>query len=271
MRYATRPWIFPLAAVVVIFLAFSLPPYLRLDPALSRVPQSGTLGAAHYWTLVPHVLFGGIALATSVLQIWPWFRLRHPVWHRRAGRLYVFGGVLPAGVAALVVGAFTPFGPVARASNLLLAVLWLGCTAAGWRMARQRRYAEHRRWMIRSFALTASIITNRIWGAVAVITLEPQLETTFHGDEQLLAWTAAGLTTWLGWTLPLIAAELWLERDHSRGRRATTLHAPGTAAAAASNTARDAKSDTPAAAGSEPPSMAESDPAGHPAPAEVTG
>jgi hypothetical protein len=218
-KWWRRPWVFPLGALVTIFLAFSLPPYLSLDPDRSRVPQPEALGVGHYWTLVPHVLFGSIALATAVLQIWPWLRARHPVWHRRLGRIYVFGGVLPAGLTALVVGAFTPFGPATRASNLLLAVLWLGCTVAGWRMARQRRFAEHRRWMIRSFALTASIITNRIWGTIAVITLSPQIDTTFHGDEVLFSWVVSAIAAWLGWTLPLLAAEWWLERDRSRSRR----------------------------------------------------
>ncbi|GLW12367.1 hypothetical protein Misp01_74950 [Microtetraspora sp. NBRC 13810] len=58
----------------------------------------------------------------------------------------------------------------------MLALLWLGSTAAGYRMARRRRFAEHRRWMLRSFALTFSIITNRIWGMIVVLTLGPSLE-----------------------------------------------------------------------------------------------
>ncbi|MGX6604238.1 DUF2306 domain-containing protein [Micromonosporaceae bacterium Da 78-11] len=217
-RWWRRPWIFPLAAVVIIFLAFSIPPYLSFDPSRSRVPQPDSLGVAHFWLLVPHVLFGSIALGCAVLQIWPYLRRRFPVAHRRIGRLYVFGGVLPAGLTALTVGAFTPYGPVTRASDVLLALLWLGITVKGWRMARQRRYGEHRRWMIRSFALTASIITNRIWGVVFFVVLSPQLETTLHGDEGLLAWLISAGSAWLGWTIPLLIAEWWLERDRTPGR-----------------------------------------------------
>ena len=110
MRYAltSKRWVFPLAALVVIFLAVELPPYLSLNPGRSRVPPGPVLGVAHFWTLVPHVVFGSIALSTAVPQIWPWFRRRFPIAHRRIGRLYVFGGVLPAGVAGLVIGACTP-------------------------------------------------------------------------------------------------------------------------------------------------------------------
>ena len=39
--------------------------------------------------------------------------------HRRLGLLYIFGGVLPAGVMGLTLGAVSPFGPVIRASNVV--------------------------------------------------------------------------------------------------------------------------------------------------------
>jgi Predicted membrane protein (DUF2306) len=218
-RWWQRPWIAPLAMISIIFVAFSLPPYLTLDPQQSRVPQPENF-AAHYPILVGHVVFGSVALLTACLQIWPWLRQRHPVIHRVTGRVYVFGGVLPAGIMALTIGWFTPFGPVARASSVLLASLWLIFTITGYRMARHHRYVEHRRWMIRSFALTASIITNRLWGAAAFVVLSPQLETTFQGNEQWLSWTVAGLTTWLGWVIPLLIAEWWLERGESARHRA---------------------------------------------------
>lgn len=211
-----RPWILPLGALALLFVAVSLPPYLTGDPARSRVPANFP---GHYPMLVAHVLFGSVALLSAGLQIWPWFRRRHPIAHRRIGRVYVFAGVLPAGLMALPMGALSPFGPVARASNVLMASLWLAFTVTGWRMARQRRYALHRRWMIRSFALTASIITNRVWGPIAYLALAPGLDTTFGGNEQLLQWTVAGITTWLGWVIPLLFAEWWLERGESAGHR----------------------------------------------------
>jgi uncharacterized membrane protein len=199
---------------MVLFLAFSVPPYLAGDPALSRVPPAGF--AAHFPLLVAHVLFASIAMVTCFMQVWPWLRQRHRTLHRYSGRVYVFAGVLPAGLTGLVIGVLTPFGPVLAVSNMILAVLWLACTAAGYRMARQRRYVEHRRWMLRSFALTFSIITNRIWGVILFITLGPMLDTTFRGDETLLGWTVAGLAGWLGWTVSLLAAEWWLERSAPR-------------------------------------------------------
>ncbi|WP_196443153.1 DUF2306 domain-containing protein [Planomonospora sp. ID67723] len=223
VRWWRRPWVAPLAVVAFAFLAFSLPPYLSLDPSLSRVPPPEGF-AAYHPLLVAHILFGAVAMITCCLQIWPWFRQRHPAVHRLAGRVYVLGGVLPAGALGLVIGAFSPFGPMARVSNVILAALWLAFTVAGFRTARQRRFTDHRRWMIRSFALTMSIITNRIWGAIAAIILVPQLDTAFGGSETALVQAIAGLATWLGWTTSLLLAEWWLERgDAARRRRRTAV------------------------------------------------
>jgi hypothetical protein len=129
--------------------------------------------------LVAHVAFGSTAMLTCCLQLWPWLRRRHPGVHRSVGRRLMFGGVVPAGLLGLMLGAVTPFGPIIRASNVLLALLWLFTTTAGYRMARQRRFVEHRRWMVRSFALTMSIITNRVWAVIWFLVLSPQLQTTF--------------------------------------------------------------------------------------------
>jgi uncharacterized membrane protein YozB (DUF420 family) len=205
--------IVPLLLLVVAFIAFSVPPYLTLDPARSRVPV-GDAVRGYYPLLVAHVICGSIALLTACLQIWPWLRMRFPDVHRRTGRVYVFAGVLPAGAIGLVIGALTPFGPVLRASNVVLALVWLTVTITGYRAGRQYRVADHRRWMIRSVVLTLSIITNRVWAVVWVLALVPQLQTTFGGSEALMVQTIAGLSGWLGWVLPLLVTEWWLDRRH---------------------------------------------------------
>lgn len=208
-RWWRRPWIAPLGFLVVVFLAFSLPPYLTLDPTQARVESTF---AWHYPLLVAHVLLGSVAMIACWFQIWPWLRQRHWLAHRRIGRVYVFAGALPAGVVGLILGANTPFGPVLRVSNVMMALLWLTCTVTGYVMVRRGRYAEHRRWMIRSFALTMSIILNRFVAVAAYVALSPGLETTFAGNEVLMVQSIAGITGWVSWVSALLAAEWWLER-----------------------------------------------------------
>ena len=95
-RTPGRKWLAPALAVIVVgFLAFSLPPYFTGG---TRVPATFAL---HYPLLVGHVMFASVAMVAAVAQIWPRLRVRHPVLHRRVGRVYVYTAI-PAAVCAMV-------------------------------------------------------------------------------------------------------------------------------------------------------------------------
>ena len=112
----------------------------------------------------------------------------------------------------MVIGAATPFGPFLAVGNVLLAALWLWFTINGYLAARQRRFADHRRHMIRSATLALSIISNRIWTPVLFITLAPLRDSLFGGNDEHYLWFVAGLGAWLGWSIPLLAVQRWLNR-----------------------------------------------------------
>jgi uncharacterized membrane protein len=156
-------------------------------------------------------MFASAAMVAAVAQIWPRLRTRHPVLHRRVGRVYVYTAI-PAAACAMVIGAATPFGPFLAVSNVFLAALWLWFTINGYLAARQRRFSEHRRHMVRSATLALSIITNRIWTPILFIALHPLQDSVFEGNEEHFLWFAAGLGAWLGWTVPLLAVQRWLNR-----------------------------------------------------------
>ena len=195
-----------LSVVVLAFLALSLPPYFT---GHTRVPATFAL---HYPLLVGHVMFAAVAMVMAVAQIWPGLRARHPVLHRRCGRVYVFAAI-PAAVLALIIGAATPFGPFLAVSNVVLASLWLWFTTTGYLAARQRRYREHRRQMILSATLALSIITNRIWTPIIFISLQPLQDIVFDGNKDHYLWFAAGLGAWLGWTIPFFTVRRRLNRQ----------------------------------------------------------
>lgn len=207
-----RPWVFPLAVLTIGFLIYALPPYVTLDPATSRlpVPQSGI----YYPTLVTHIFLGSIMLCCATLQIWPWLRRTHLRIHRWSGRLYVLTAI-PVGVAGIVVAQFPHGGPVQQVGNTMLGLLFLLCTISGYRAVRQRRIADHREWMIRSFALAFSIVANRIWLTICM--------ALFGFSSQGLV-AAIGISSWMSWVINLLIAECWLHRrrsTRSRGRITT--------------------------------------------------
>lgn len=216
-----RPWIAPLMMLATAFLAFSVPPYLTFDPANSRLepPQGNDV---YYPLLVAHVLAGTIAMSTACFQIWPAFRARHRRGHRITGRIYVYAGALPGGLLGFYIGWYTSAGPSVRVANLVGSALWLFVTIVGLRMARQKRYNEHRRWMSRSFALAMSIVLSRVINVPATIVLMPQVDTTFGGSEALMRYSATSIGVWLSPLLLLLLADWVLERRKPGARRPAT-------------------------------------------------
>ncbi|WP_064745473.1 DUF2306 domain-containing protein [Pseudonocardia acaciae] len=204
-------WMPPLAMMAVIFLATAVPPYLTGDPATSRIPLHRDY-PLHYPLLVAHIAFGSVALVAGCFQVWPWFRTRFRAAHRWIGRAYFFLGIFPGGIAVLGVSVVSTTGFVSSVGNTMLALGWLVTGVAGYRAARQRRFADHRAWMLRSVALTTSIVLNRPWVALFVIILDPGSDSLLGGSDVAAVQAAAGSAVWMSWVVNLLVVEWWLLR-----------------------------------------------------------
>jgi uncharacterized membrane protein len=143
-----------------------------------------------------------IAASAFALLMGPWqfrrsLRTQHPRVHRWMGRTYVMACVI-GGIAGASIALFSQAGPVAGTGFLVLGVLWVVTTSCGWRAARDRRYVEHQRWMIRSFALTFAAVTLRIYLPLGIMLNQGDFFTPYRA------------IAWLCWVPNLIVAEVWL-------------------------------------------------------------
>lgn len=172
-----------------------------LDPPRTPAQALGNpLGVP--W-LVIHVAGAVTALVVGRVQFLPRLRRGASPPHRWTGRVYVVG-CLVGGVAGVVLAPGSFAGPIASVGFGALAVAWIGVTVLGWRAAVQGRFADHRRWMIRSWALTLAAVTLRLYLPLVMIL-----------DLPFLPWYRA--ISFLAWVPNLIAAELWLRRTASKG------------------------------------------------------
>ncbi len=151
---------------------------------------------------LPWIILHAGAAATALLcgpvqLLMPQQRHR-PVVHRWLGRVYV-AGCLVGGGSGLVLAAGVSTGTATQAGFACLAVLWITVTLQGWRSARARRWADHERWMVRSFALTFAAVTLRLYLPIA-------LAFGFEFGSAYLA------IAWLCWVPNAIAAEIYLKR-----------------------------------------------------------
>ncbi|THD62275.1 DUF2306 domain-containing protein [Phenylobacterium sp.] len=180
--------------------------YRYLLPSLSMPTNIAANLMVRPWIYV-HAGLAATALLTGPWQFLPRLRARHPRLHRWVGRVYIFCCVF-GGSAGLLLAAGASAGPVARAGFGLLAVVWLLVNGQGLRLAMIGRYAEHRQWMIRSFALTFGAVLLRVY-----IPISQMMHIDFM--------TAYRAISWLAWVPNLIVAELYLRQPRWRKPLAT--------------------------------------------------
>lgn len=149
-----------------------------------------------------HALTGGIVLIIGPLQFNRRLHARWRALHRALGRVYV-ASIWLASVTGLWSAAFFAAGIAAQIAFGLVAVLWFAATTHAFLQARARDFTAHREWMIRSFALSLFFVTFPFWVEGLARTSLPQAVSYPIG-------------VFLGWSLNLLVAEIWIRR--SRGQ-----------------------------------------------------
>lgn len=170
-------------AMAVLFAPAMRPPFLQ--QRFFIMPLAAYL----------HLAGSGIALAMGAFQHNSRLRSGHINLHRWMGRTYVVG-VLLGGLGALAMATISQYGLPTHVGFGMLALLWLFATGMAFRYIRAGNQAMHRRWMIRSYALTFAAVTLRIYlplSQLAGIPFEPAYQTI----------------SWFAWVPNLIVAE-WI-------------------------------------------------------------
>ncbi len=153
------------------------------------------------------------AAATSLLigpfQFLPRLRSARPALHRWTGRVYAVTCLFGA-VSGLILALGTTMGPVAMAGFGSLSVIWAFTIGYGWQRAREHRFPDHRRWMIRSWVLTFAAVNLRVYLSIAGVFGIP-FDLSYP------------IISFLAWVPNLILAELYLARTDRPKRQTQRL------------------------------------------------
>lgn len=191
------------ALVVLLTVEIAIVSALRYFTGSAPPPPPILANAFAQPFLIVHVAGGLTALLLGPIQFVPRIRRRWPACHRATGRIYVVACAIGA-PAGFMLALGTTAGPMASLGFAIPAILWALFTWLGWRAAVERRFGEHREWMLRSYAITATAITLRLMlPAAALLGLE------FYPAYRVIAW--------LAWTTNLALFEY-----HIRRQRAST-------------------------------------------------
>lgn len=153
-----------------------------------------------------HIVFAGLALLVGGFQFSRRLRRRSLRAHRWIGRTYVVS-VLIGGIAAFVMSFFSSVAFLGFFGFGSLAILWIWTTYRGYQSARNRDFASHQAWMIRSFALSYAAPTLRIWLLLLIVVQLP-----FGLDESVAAANAYAPVPFLCWLPNIVIAEYIIHR-----------------------------------------------------------
>jgi uncharacterized membrane protein len=146
-----------------------------------------------------HIYLGGLALMIGWPQFIKNFRNKNLNFHRILGKVYLIA-ILLSGVAGLYIGYYAEGGWVAKLGFIGLAIAWLYTSIMAYSSIRKLEIDAHKRWMIRSYALTFAAVTLRIW--------LPLFQNGF-GMEFVAAYV---IIAWLCWVPNLLWAEWYVRR-----------------------------------------------------------
>lgn len=168
----------------------------RYLAGVGPVPPNITVNRHVSPWIVIHAAGAATALLVAPWQFVPALRQRRPVMHRTLGRVYV-AGCAAGGVAALILATGVSAGPIVGAGFAALGTAWLTATTIAVREVVAGRVSAHQRWMIRSFALTLSAVTLRLYLPLASLI----------GFDSAISYR---VIAWACWLPNLIVGELFI-------------------------------------------------------------
>lgn len=172
--------------------------YVFFPLGVALHPDMRAAFEAHPTGIYAHVFASILALAIGPFQFLARIREKHIRLHRWMGRVYLGVGVLVGGVAGLYMSQFAHGGPLGQLGFGALALAWLYTGARAFDAVRRGEITDHRRWMIRNYALAFAAVTLRIYLPASMLA----------GADFALAY---GIIAWACWLPNLVFAE-WLLR-----------------------------------------------------------
>ena len=185
---------------------------VQTDVAFLQIKQDYIHITPWLFAFFVHVFSSILVLLAGFTQFSKWVQKHHRVWHRRLGYVYVLDILIVTGPASLLMAFFANGGWPSRLAFIVLAVLWLFFTGLALFKALKKDFRAHRYFMIRSYALTLSAITLRIWKVVLA------------GYTDLTPLERYRIIAWLGFGLNLLVAEWIIYRLRKKRENAGTKY-----------------------------------------------
>lgn len=145
-----------------------------------------------------HVITSCFCLIAGFTQFSNSLLQKRPKLHRSIGWVYVVTVLLLSGPSGFIMSLYANGGIISQTAFILLSLLWIFFTYMGFASVLKGDFSAHRKFMIRSYALTLSALTLRAWKLIIVLAFRPQPMDVYM------------LVAWLGWIPNILIAEWYI-------------------------------------------------------------
>lgn len=188
---------------LLLLITFQYIPY-HTDVAFLRIKQEVIVFDHYKIAFFTHVYTSIFLMIFGAIQFSNYIQKKYVKLHRISGRFYVGILLLLSGPSGLIMSYYANGGLVAQISFLLLSSFWMLFTFLSFYFVLKRQLIKHQKFAIRSFALTLSAISLRLFKYLLVLFFEPYPMDAYR------------IAAWSGWMFNLLLAEIIIYYKFSR-------------------------------------------------------
>lgn len=197
--------------IVISAIAIGLYPltFINANPNEGLLSfKSNELLTNSLWNLsfYTHISLAGLALLIGWLLFLKKLRAKHLHLHRLIGKIYIIS-ILLSSLAGYYIAYHATGGIYAVYGFSGMSTAWLLTTIIAYKAIRVGDFKKHERWMIRSYAVTFTGVTFRLWLPFLIITFQMDFLEAYP------------ISSWISWMANLLVAEFILINQFRKRRK----------------------------------------------------
>ena len=177
---------------------------IKLDVAFLKIKQEEIQLGYYQWAFFIHVFTSILVLIFGITQFTNYIRWKVPKLHRFLGKAYVLLILCFASPTGFVMALHANGGWSSKIAFGIMAILWFYFTLMAFQFARKRKWVLHENFMLRSYALTLSAISLRLFKWVMAHTLEWPPMDMYR------------VVAWAGWLVNIVIIEIYIHKKSQK-------------------------------------------------------
>lgn len=180
---------------LLLLITLQYIPY-NTDVAFLRIKQDEIALDYYKIAFFTHVYTSIFLMILGFFQFSKTIKRKYINVHRWSGRVYAVIILFLSGPSGLVMSYHANGGIFSKTAFVILSILWMSFTFLSVYYVLKKDIINHQKFAIRSFALTLSAISLRLFKYIIVFLFQPQQMDAYR------------IVAWLGWTFNLFIAEI---------------------------------------------------------------